>query len=88
MGAAMIRCFAALARKAFANASAARCPRPMRARDRAPFSPLAPGLGRAARAAVGTGRNGEDFCDQDGVWAPGRSADRSRFFLIYQYTKD
>ena len=49
MGAAMTRCVAARSRaKRFANANTARCPRPMRARNRAPFSPLARGLRRAA----------------------------------------
>ena len=44
-----------------------------RARNRAPFSPLAGVCAALPAAAVGTGRNREDSWDQDGVQAPGQS---------------
>jgi hypothetical protein len=65
MGAAMTRCVAALAQSGSQMQARSDVrdpdPRPMRARNRAPFSLFARGWRRAARAAVGTGHNGEDF---------------------------
>ena len=72
MGAAMTRCVAALARKAVRKCKHG----PMSATDarEEPSAVLTPRQGFAPRcpaAAVGTGGNREDFCDQGGVQAPG-----------------
>src|SRR6476620_7327723 len=87
MGAAMTDALPRSRAKRVADASTARCPRPMRARDRAPFSPLARVCAALPAAAVGTAVTRGRL--RPG-WCPGTRAiaGRSRFVLIYQYTKD
>ena len=87
MGTAMTRCFAALARKAFANANAVRCPRPMSKTDAhegpsAVLTSFARRLRRAARTAVGAGRSGEDFLRPR--WCPGTRA-IGRLVKVFPY---